>query len=284
MTSPFDITVAFAAPPGSAKLLAPRGLDTPQTSSLGCTVSGATISETTEATTGQRALILTPDSDRVELRYRFAPDPAAYPDAMFAPRQTRFTRAAEDLTEETAEIAPDADPLARAQAIARATAERFTYGHPEEKFNDGLDHVPALGCGIAEGSCVDINTYFIAALRAAGIEAGYVTGYFFPAEKRDHCEDMHCWVVTRIGGEVQDWDIAHHLKLGTRDIRPALNPKPGFRAAMAHSMGLDFPELGIREAKLIAEPMWIDGSALRRVEGLSIRLHHPDLPGAEGSA
>ena len=94
----------------------------------------------------------------------------------------------------------------RAVAVACATAERFTYGHPETRFNDGLNEVPALGCGLTEGSCVDINTYFIAALRAAGIEAGYVTGVFFPAEKGDHCDDGHCWVVTRIDGETREWE------------------------------------------------------------------------------
>lgn len=284
MTKSFEVTVEFTIPAGSGEVLTPHGMDTPQGTSLGCTVSGGAVRETTEATTGQRTLIITPDSDRVTLRYGFDPEPVEYPDAMFTPRQTRFTRAAEDLTAEAAAIAAGADPLARAEAIARATAERFTYGHPEEKFNEGLDHVPALGCGLTEGSCVDINTYFIASLRAAGIEAGYVTGYFFPAEKRDHCEDMHCWVVTRIGGETQDWDIAHHLKLGRRDIRPALNPKPGFRAAMAHSMGLDFPELGLREIKLIAEPAWIDGQGLRRIEGLQIRLKHPALQTVQAPA
>ena len=159
-------------------------------------------------------------------------------------------------------------------------AEKFTYGHPEERFNDGLDHVPVLGCDIqTPGSCVDINTYFIAALRAAGIEAGYALGYFFPAEKGDHCEDNHCWVVTRTDGVVQDWDIAHHLKMGTRDIHPATNPKPGFRAGVGHSMGLDFPEQNLTEVKVIGEPVWVEDGQMRRAE-TDIRLKHPDIAAA----
>ncbi|WP_346909390.1 transglutaminase-like domain-containing protein [uncultured Roseibium sp.] len=129
-------------------------------------------------------------------------------------------------------------------AIVNDVAEKFVYGHPEVRFNDGLEEIPYLSCGVTEGSCVDINTYLIACLRAAGFEAGYMTGYFFPEEKNGCCDDMHCWVVTRHNGVVLEWDIAHHLKMGTREICCGLNPKPGSRVAMAHSMGLDFPQPG----------------------------------------
>lgn len=121
-----------------------------------------------------------------------------------------------------------------------------------------MAEIPALGCGTAEGSCVDINTYFIASLRAAGFDAGYVGGCFFPAEKGGRCDDMHCWVVTRDQGEVLEWDIAHHLKLGRRDIVPGLNPKPGYRVALSHSMGLTVPDLGVACLKLLTEPVWVD--------------------------
>ncbi|MEO0915096.1 MAG: hypothetical protein AAFY59_19275, partial [Pseudomonadota bacterium] len=54
----------------------------------------------------------------------------------------------------------------------------------------------------------------------------------------------------------------------------ALNPKPGFRAAIAHSMGLDFPELGLTEQKLLGEPVWVpEGGAPEPMEP-DIRLHH----------
>ena len=135
---------------------------------------------------------------------------------------------------------------------------RFTYGHPKSRFNDGLDEIPTLECGMAEGSCVDINTCFIANVRAAGFEAGHVAGCFFPAEKAGRCDDMYCWVVTCDRGEVLEWDIAHHLKLGRREIRPGLNPKPDFRVAFSHSMGLAFPGLGVDCLKLAAEPTWFD--------------------------
>jgi hypothetical protein len=118
--------------------------------------------------------------------------------------------------------------------------------------------VPFLGCGVAAGSCVDINTYLVASLRAAGYEAAYLYGWFFPAEKVDRCVDGHCWVATRHAGETLDWDIAHHIKAGLDPVRPALNPKPGRCVAVSHSMGHRY-RLGDRAItlKLLGEPVWL---------------------------
>ncbi|MEM8732426.1 MAG: transglutaminase domain-containing protein [Pseudomonadota bacterium] len=141
------------------------------------------------------------------------------------------------------------------RALANHVAGQFRYGHPEKRFYDGFDEIPQI-CGLAEGSCVDINAYFIASCRAAGLEAGYITGCFVPQEKRDWCNDMHCWVVTRSDAGIEEWDIAHHLKLCLTEIAPGLNPKPGVRVPLAHSMGLNFPAAGLADLKLIGEPMW----------------------------
>lgn len=267
-----SFTIEVTVPRGAGLLLAPQGLSSPAGTLTAVEVAGAAIRETRESETGQTAIMAEPSGSETVFRYSFERRPRPYPDQMFRPTNSRYVRTADALLEETRDLARGASGLEAARRIACEVAERFTYGHPETRFNDGLDHVPALGCGLTEGSCVDINTYFLAALRANGIEAGYVTGYFFPAEKGDWCEDMHCWVVTRIGRETQEWDIAHHLKLGTRDIRPARNPKPGFRLAMAHSMGLSFPDLGIQDLKLIAEPVRVDGGETARIPDLSIRL------------
>lgn len=275
----FEISYRANLPPGTTEVLAPGGIGTPHGSCIGLHVEGGSMSKVEETSTGQIAYRILPSSEQVDLTWRFdATTKHAYPDAMFMPRDTVFTRAAEMLVAEAMDAAGDHTDLARARAIACATAERFTYGHPEARFNDGLDAVPALGCGLTEGSCVDINTYFIAALRAVGIEAGYTTGFYFPAEKGDHCEDGHCWVVTRIGGETQEWDIAHHLKMGTRDIRPGLNPKPGFRAATFHSMGLDFPALEVYGAKALIEPLALVQGAAQTFDAPEIRLQHHTHP------
>ena len=277
-----EVRYTATLPAGVEAILAPGGIATPHGTCTGCHIKGGEAYEVAEATTGTPAWAVTPQSDRVTVTYRFEDTVTApYPAAMFEHRPSRFTRFADDLVAEAEDAAGDRTGLDRAAAIACATAERFTYGHPEEKFNDGLDEIPALGCGLTEGSCVEINTYFIAALRAAGIEAGYVTGFFFPEEKGDRCTDGHCWVVTRIDGETREWDIAHHLKLGTRDIRPGLNPKPGQRAAVFHSMGLSFPELGISDLKALIEPVAIVAGRAIPFDAPEIRLVRPARAAAE---
>ncbi len=256
----------------SARLVVPAGLPTPHQMPIALEIEGGSMTLSGEVTTGQTVAVVTPSgSGPLTVRYDFSEGGTAYPEALFTPRQNRFTRAAEELVEDAVRIAREAsDGHAAIQALVMAAAEKFRYAHPHVRFNDGCDEVPYLSCGLTEGSCVDINTYLIASLRAAGFEAGYVYGYFFPEEKGGVCDDGHCWVVTRHDGMIREWDIAHHLKLGTREIRPGLNPKPGHRVAVSHSMGLSFPALGLREIKLIGEPAWVVSGKLERAK-LSIR-------------
>jgi hypothetical protein len=212
----------------------------------------------------------------VTLTWRYAPssDAPRYPEAAFRPQRNRWTQAADDLAAASRAIAHAAGGgAAGITALVAEARARFTYGHPPERFNDGCAVVPFLGCGVAAGSCVDINTYLVASLRAAGYEAAYLYGYFFPAEKVDRCVDGHCWVATRHGGEVLEWDIAHHIKAGLDPVRPGLNPKPGRRAPVSQSMGHRYvaPE-GEIVLKMLGEPRWLlpgGGDVLR--EALEIR-------------
>jgi hypothetical protein len=253
-----DITV----PGTQGQIFAPAGLSSPQAAFIGCTVTGGSLRRLTEPTSGQEIMLVDPDADEVTFRYTFADHPGRYPEAIFHPAPSRYTRAASALVDEAQQIAGTGDDLTRATRIARHVAERFDYGHPEHKFTDGFDHVPHLACGLTEGSCVDIHTYFLASLRAAGIEAGYVVGYFFP-EVGD-CNSGHCWAVTRIGGQMQEWDISHFLQIGRRDAGPALNPKGGFRLPVGHSTALCQPEIGFNDLKLLVEPMVMrDGEPVR---------------------
>lgn len=258
--------------------LVPAGCPTPHGSLSHIEVASGAVTAVTEDHTGLPALLVEHVEGPLRATFHFnEADTKPYPEQMFQARDSRFTRFADDLVAEVAEIAPELSGLDRVRQIACATAERFTYGHPEHLFNDGLDEVPALGCGVTEGSCVDINTYFIASLRAAGFEAGYITGFYFPAEKGIHCNDGHCWVVTRVDGQCHEWDIAHFLKLGTRDIQPGLNPKPGFRAACFHSMGLDFSALGLFGLKALIEPIDLTDNKIGYSQAPQIRLRHPHI-------
>lgn len=256
-----EMTVTVTAD-RAGRLLAPVGLSSPAARCTGVTVSGADVERVHAAGTGQDVLILSPTAAQVVLRYGYDTEHAAYPDRMFAPHQSRFTRCHPDLAEEARAVVAAGGVEAM---VARVTS-LFVYGHTDDRFYDHADAMPQL-CDITTGSCVDINAYLVAGLRAAGVEVGYVTGYFIPEERRDHTTDMHCWVATRAGGVVRHWDIAHHLKLGTRDVAPGLNPKPGVRVAMAHSMGWTVSGVPFADFKLVAEPTWFDADGWSRAEG-----------------
>jgi hypothetical protein len=263
-------TVEMTLDNPGAPILAPSGLDTPLSRSIGLSVSGGKVEWLRQDETGQMLARITPTGGPLTLIHAFEGMPGTYTDALFVPFPSRYTRAAESLLREVANIGTTP------HEIANAVAQRFDYGHPERRFFESDDEaLPALGCDRGTGSCVDINMYFLAALRSAGIEAGYVAGAFFPAEKGDWCSDGHCWIVTRTAQGIQEWDIAHHLKLGTRDIAPGLNPRPGFRVALAHGLGMTMPGGGT--IRILAEPVMADPPHAY-ADARSIRLSHPDIP------
>ncbi|OIQ28662.1 MAG: hypothetical protein BM562_12730 [Alphaproteobacteria bacterium MedPE-SWcel] len=266
-----ELSFSFDATPGTEVVLAP-GVATPHAAPIAAEVTGARLRLVAEPTLAQHVMVLLPEAERVEVRLRYATSGPQYPEGMFAPRDSRFTRSAAALAGETRAIAEAAGGgRAGLQSIVSHVAGIFDYGHPETRFYDETDEMPQL-CSMEQGSCVDINAYLIAALRAAGYEAGYVYGVFVPEEKRSWAEDGHCWVVTRHEGLCEEWDIAHFLKMGRRDVAPGLNPRPGVRLPLAHSMGWTLPELGLRDVKLMGPPMGFVDGTLTEVAGLEIRL------------
>lgn len=265
--------VEITVPGTEGPIFAPAGVSSPVSACVGCDVTGGQVERLAEATSGQEILLVTPEASEVTFRYVYSGLPGTYPEVIFHPTPSRYTRPAPALVDEAQQIAGTGDDLTRAIRIARHVAERFDYGHPEQKFTDGFDHVPHLACGLTEGSCVDIHTYFLASLRAARIEAGYIVGYFFP-EVGD-CTSGHCWAVTRTGGQLQEWDISHFLQVGRRDVGPTLNPKGGFRVPVGHSTALSHPEIGFADLKLLVEPMLMRDGEPVRFDTKQIRLLMP---------
>lgn len=264
--------------PNQALILAPGGI----ASSLGGVSSvqvrgGDLMGTSFEQRTGQPALLIRPTAAEVAIDYELH-EPTdeehtpRYPLEAFLPFPCMFTEAAAELADASIKIAREAGGGRKAvQALIDEASARFTYDHPQERFNDGHDEVPYLGCSVATGSCVDINTYLVASLRAAGLEAAYVYGYFFPEERNGFTVGMHCWVATRVEGVLEEWDIAHHKKMGTDTIGEGLNPKPGCRVVMGHSMSHQYQTpFGPVATKLLASPLWVnhDGLAEKtKIEG-----------------
>lgn len=252
-----------------ARVLAPTGCATPHSHVRETSLEGGRIAAVLpEPELSLSAALIEAEGGPLTLTYRVGGPGAPYPEAAFAPRMNRFTAAADQLAEAARAAAAEAGGgRAAIEAMVREAEARFAYAHPEVRFNEGHEAVPYLACGTTPGSCVDINTYLVASLRAAGIEAAYFYGYFFPEAKGGRTEDGHCWVVTRAGGEVLEWDIAHHIKAGLGPTQPGLNPRPGRRVAVTHSMGHAYADPDLPPLiKLLGEPMALDGRGLQGLE------------------
>jgi transglutaminase-like putative cysteine protease len=189
-----------------------------------------------ELRSGQRAAVLEPPARNAPARllHTFLSPGSALPADAYTAEGTAITMAAAELATEARRIAADAGGgLAGIAAIVADTSARFTYGEVPmaERWYYGPDAVPIVAC--TAGNCIDINTYLVAALRAANYETTYLTCYFFDDDPRGVPSGMHCWVRTRHHGVTQDWDIAHFKKAGRSDVSPSLNPIPGQRFALA---------------------------------------------------
>lgn len=247
-------------------ILCPTGISTPYTSINSFEIKGGQIVKVLpESNLGLTACLIQPDASQMIVQYMVDDNNENvqdYPESAFKPHQNRFTIAASELASSSREIALQAGGgRSGIEAIIAEVEEHFTYAHPEHRFNDNTEEVPYLSCGTTPGSCVDINTYLIASLRSAGYEAAYIYGYFFPEERNGITDDGHCWVVTRHNGEVLEWDIAHHIKANLGPTKPSLNPRPGKRVAMSHSMGHLYN--GIENnalIKILGEPLGVSSN------------------------
>lgn len=262
-------------------ILTPTGIATPYEAVTGLSVEGGRITEVlAENDLGLSAAVIAPEADTITLHYALEvrARTGAYPEAAFAPRDTPHTRAAHDLAAASRKIAAQAGGgLDGIFALVAEAEARFEYAHPKVRFTDGTEAVPYLSCGLTPGSCVDINTYLVASLRAAGYEAAYLYGYFFPQERGGMTDDGHCWVATRHNGEVLEWDIAHHIKAGLGPTRPGLNPRPGTRVAVTHSMGHRYTgSMGEIGLKILGEPMHLPADGPPKYTSLEARLGMSD--------
>lgn len=258
------IDVLSLAP--GARLLAPSGMMTPHNSIDSPLVEGARILETLwEPELSSLALLLEAESETVRLIHQVssAPQGAGYPEEVFSDRRNRYTEASQELAIASLGISEAAGGgMEGIRALVAEAENRFSYDHPEVRFNDGSDKVPHLSCGLTPGSCIDINTYLVASLRAASFEAGYVYGYFFREGSGGRTSGMHCWVVTQHEGEILAWDVAHHLKAGLGPTQPGLNPAPGYRVALGHSQGHRYAtsDGDIIDLKLLAQPLLLSAT------------------------
>ncbi|MGL4238457.1 transglutaminase-like domain-containing protein [Tabrizicola sp.] len=258
-----------AAMHGAVALIAPLGIETEFQSFLALEAPrGWDATIVAERRSGQRAVVLKPPSptDRAKLVHSFSSSGPGLSSDAYRPEGTPVTTAAAELAQEAQQIARSVGGgLAGIAAIVADTSARFSYGEVPlaERWYFGQDAVPIVAC--TSGNCIDINTYLVAALRAAGYEAAYLTCYFFDNDPHGIASGMHCWVRTRHDGAIQDWDIAHFKKANRPDVSATMNPIPGRRFALAfgrdHVYGWRDIEIRLSTP---SRPMWVreDGTAI----------------------
>lgn len=190
---------------------------------------------------GQRALRLAARAGaRPQVRFEVEEAPGDFPEWIFAGDRGRHETPSDDLVALMAETAPQRlAPAERVTQIVRHVESRFAYGVRDVGLGDDSDEMGALWCDTHLGTCVDTHSYAVAAMRAAGVEAAYVSGVFFK-EGTVQSQPGHCWFVVRAEDAPHHWDISHHLKYDLGPVRPLFNPKPGFRFALAAGRDLVF--------------------------------------------
>ncbi|WP_416906920.1 MAG: transglutaminase-like domain-containing protein [Polymorphobacter sp.] len=179
------------------------------------------------------------DGATARVRHGFVAHGEGLPATAFVPGASPFERASPALEAQIAALALPPDPPARCRAVIQFVADHFTYGRRETPLGADEPAMPALECGLTPGSCVDMHTLAVAALRAAGLKAAYVIGCHV-AEGRTQHPTGHCWLNVEAEGTPPHWDISHHVQYGQRTITPALDPRPGRRFALSHGRGLVF--------------------------------------------
>ena len=251
-----------AAAYNAVALIAPLGIDTDfQRFHAFEAPDGWHTSIVAEQRTGQRAAILVP-RDRnatAHIRHAFADVPSKLPGDAYIPEGTALAMAALELAVDARRIAAEAGGgRAGIQAIVSDTSARFDYGEvpADQRWYYGQNEVPQVAC--TAGDCIDINTYLVAALRAAGYATAYLTCYYFDDNPAGIESGMHCWVRTCQDGVVEDWDIAHFKKVNRSDVAPALNPVPGKRFALAYGRDHLYRWGGL-DIKMAtpSRPMWV---------------------------
>jgi transglutaminase-like putative cysteine protease len=97
------------------------------------------------------------------------------------------------------------DPRARVQALAEAVFGAVRYKSGTSDVQDSA----AVAFKSGEGVCQDQAHVFIAAARAIGMPARYVSGYLYTGDANDAAS--HAWVDAWLGPEIgwQSYDVTH---------------------------------------------------------------------------
>ncbi len=279
------IEIEFMADAPGRWILAPRPFDHWGQRFVSFEASGVSeLKEIGAENSACRGYLMRAAGEEMRLRYAFTlGDPydaaLAAPDWVWRTQENRYTTAAPSLVELAQRLAVGATSQRMALTrIVEDAAGVFAYDHVDKPFNENCADVPMI-CGATKGSCVDINTYILAAALSLGIKGQYVAGYWLHPEKTE-TEDMHCWLAFEPDGALVFWDLAHALKWGaTLDakIGEGLNPAGGRRIGMSCGRGLEFETpVGRVAISHFSEPVLLAESGAQIRPDLLVRVREPE--------
>jgi transglutaminase-like putative cysteine protease len=177
--------------------------------------------------------------DQPLIRHVFEEPGPGLREADFVPNLNGFEKPSDALMAQIARDLKDGPLNIRVPALIQYIADHFTYGARDQHLGAGEEAMPALECGLTPGTCVDMHTLAVAALRGIGVPAAYMMGVHV-ADGRTYWSTGHCWLNLRCEGVSHHWDISHHVQYGQRQITPVLNPKPGQRFTLSIGRGPEF--------------------------------------------
>ena len=255
-------------------ILVPIPFDTWDQQFLDCRVTGGAVAATVTAlNSGQKAYwIKDYDPQELSIGYRFNEQPGSPPEWLWSLPRSPFAPSPE-LADQARDVT--AGKSQKVRALVDHTVAHFEYTHPEVSILQGRETVPAV-CGLTEGSCVDIHTYFISALAAVGSEATYLHGYYF-REQETVSPGFHCWLATRDEQGIRNWDLSHALIYNRIPAVDGLNPHPGRRVVVGAGKDLrfDLDGLGV-ECHILCHPALVadDGTTRRTPISVHLRTEH----------
>lgn len=132
-------------------------------------------------------------------------------------RSTERTRAGKGLREILADVPQNDDPLRRLHDLSTTIRNRIGYRVGASFPDWGAEEAIAAG----EGVCQDHSHIFVAAARAMGHPARYVSGYLMMDDQVDQTA-MHAWAEAHVDG--LGWvgfDVSNGISPDTRYVRVA---------------------------------------------------------------
>lgn len=270
------LTVAAHNHP-EAVLITPNGLDDGYSKPMRLAWHNVAQAKTLTCQQGQQVfhqLVRQQPEQNITLSYQFQPSNTRLTSDFWQQQPCKYTHASEQLVADVlAHINTSASQREQINQLIVKAQAHFNYGHGQGRFYDNHPSIPTV-CGTIQGSCVDINTYILAAANALGITVQYVAGFWFHPNKTS-TTGFHCWLVFHDpdNDDILAWDLAHHMKYGVESLKSGLNPAGGRRVAMSFGRGIELAtQYGPLSVSYLCEPLWLLPNGEYQASQLAIEI------------